>query len=37
MRDWFLVNKVSIHFGKDMTKSLVFASKFKKKIIKNLT
>ena len=31
--DWFVDNKLSIHFGKDMTKSILFASKFKRKNI----
>ena len=35
--DWFVDNKLSIHFGEDKTKSILFASKFKKKNIKNLT
>ena len=25
--DWFVDNKLSIHFGKDKTKSILFASK----------
>ena len=29
--DWFVDNKLSIHFGEDKTKSVFFASKFKKK------
>ena len=28
--DWFVDNKLSIHFGEDQTKSILFASKFKK-------
>ena len=28
--DWFVDNKLSIHFGEDKTKSILFASKFKK-------
>ena len=32
--DWFVVNKVSIHFGEDKTKSILFPSEFKKKNIK---
>ena len=32
--DWFVDNKLSIHFGEDKTKSILFASKFKKKNIK---
>ena len=35
--DWFVDNKLSIHFGGDKTKSILFASKFKNKNIKNLT
>ena len=31
--DWF-VDKLSIHFGEDKTKSILFASKFKRKNIK---
>ena len=31
--DWFVDNKLSIHFGEDKTKSILFASKFKKKNI----
>ena len=34
--DWFVVNKQSIHFGEDKTKSILFASKFKNKNIKKL-
>ena len=34
--DWFVDNKLSIHFGEDKTKSILFASKFKKKNIKRL-
>ena len=33
MCDWFVDNKLSIHFGKDKTNSILFASKRK---IKNL-
>ena len=29
--DWFVDNKLSIHFGEDKTKSILFASKFKRK------
>ena len=29
--DWFIDNKLSIHFGNDKTKSIFFAAKFKKK------
>ena len=32
--DWFVDNKLSIHFGEDKTKSVLFASKFKRKNIK---
>ena len=32
--DWFVDNKLSIHFGEDKTKSILFASKFKGKNIK---
>ena len=35
--NWFVVNKLSIHFGKDQTKSILFASQFKRKILKNFT
>ena len=31
--DWFVDNKLSILFGKDKTKSILFASKFKSKNI----
>ena len=31
MCDWFVNNKLSIHFGEDKTKSILFASKFKRK------
>ena len=34
--DWFVDNKLSIHFGEDKTESILFASKFKKKNIKKL-
>ena len=34
--DWFVDNKLSIHFGEDKTKSILFASKFKKRNIKKL-
>ena len=34
--DWFVDNKLSIHFGEDKTKSILSASKFKKKNIKKL-
>ena len=33
--DWFAVNKLSIHFGDDETKSILFASKFKIKRSEN--
>ena len=32
--DSFVDNKLSIHYGEDKTKSILFASKFKKKNIK---
>ena len=31
--DWFVDNKLSIHFGEDKTKSILFASKFERKKI----
>ena len=31
--DWFVGNKLSIHFGEDKTKSRLFASEFKRKNI----
>ena len=31
--DWFVDNELSIHFGQDKTKSILFASKFKRKNI----
>ena len=31
IRDWFLDNKVRIHFGEDKTKSIVFSTKNRKK------
>ena len=34
--DWFVDNKLSIQFGEDKTKSILFASKFKNKNIKKL-
>ena len=34
--DWFVDNKLSIHFGEDKTKSILSASKFKNKNIKKL-
>ena len=30
--DWFVDNKLSIHFGEDKTKSILFASKSKIKV-----
>ena len=30
--EWFLNNRLSIHFGKDKTKSILFASKRKMKV-----
>ena len=33
MCDWFLDNKLSIHVGEDQAKSILFASKSKKKNI----
>ena len=35
--DWFVVNKLSIQFGEDKTKSITFASKFKRKMLRNLS
>ena len=35
--DWFVDKTLSIHFGEDKTESILFASKFKKKTLKNLT
>ena len=32
--DWFMDNKLSIHFGDDKTKSILLDSKFRKKNIK---
>ena len=32
--DWFVDNKLSIHFGEDKTKSILFASQRKIKTIK---
>ena len=29
--DWFVDNKLSIYFGEDKTKSILFASRFKSK------
>ena len=34
--DWFVDNKLSIHFGEDKTKSILFASQRKIKTIKKL-
>ena len=34
--DWFVENKVSIHFGNDKTKSILFATKFKIKKVRKL-
>ena len=34
--DWFVDNKLSIHFGDDKTKSILFATKFKIKKIRKL-
>ena len=34
--DWFVDNKLSIHFGNDKTKSILFASKFKIKKVRKL-
>ena len=34
--DWFVDKKLSIHFGEDKTKSILFSSKFKRKNIKIL-
>ena len=36
MCDWFVDNKLSIHFDQDKTKPIFFASKFKRKNIKKL-
>ena len=35
--DWFIDNKLSIHFGEDKTKSIIFGSKMKLKSLKELT
>ena len=32
--DWFVDNKLSIHFGDDKTKSILFATKFKIKKVR---
>ena len=34
--DWFIDNKLSIHFGEDKTKSILFASQRKSRTIKKL-
>ena len=34
--DWFVANKLSIHFGEDKTKSILFASKSKIKKLHKL-
>ena len=34
--DWFVNNKLIIHLGEDKTKSILFASEFKRKNIKKL-
>ena len=34
--DWFVDNKLSIHFGEDKTKSFFFASKWRAKNIRQL-
>ena len=34
--DWFLHNKLSIHFGDEKTKSILFATKFKIKKVRKL-
>ena len=34
--DWFVDNKLSIHFGEDKTKSILFASKRKVKKLQKL-
>ena len=36
INDWFVDNKLSINFADEKTKSILFASKFKKKIIQKL-
>ena len=35
--DWFVDNKLSIHFGDDKIKSILFATKFKIKKVRRLT
>ena len=34
--DWFVDNKLSIHFGNDITKSILFVTKFKIKKVRKL-
>ena len=34
--DWFVDNKISIHFGEDLTKWILFVSRFKNKNIKKI-
>ena len=34
--DWFVDNKLIIHFGEEETKSIFFASKFKRKMMEKL-
>ena len=34
--DWFVDNKLSIHFGEDKTKSILFTTKNKNKSVGNL-
>ena len=36
IRDWFVDNKLSIHFGENKTKTVLFASKFKRNNTRNL-
>ena len=36
MCDWFVENKLSIHFGKDKTKTIVFGSKRRLKMLDKL-
>ena len=36
MCDWFVVNKLSIHFGQDKTKSILFGTKYKLRSAKSL-
>ena len=35
--DWFVDNKLSIHFGEDNTKSILFASKRRSKNVRQLS